>query len=129
MAALTKTQLEYIKERAQGAHNAYVAHHMAAVGDQPRMPSYSDGEKRDMIRNGTATLKETDGRCYYVTDFFDYPLTAAMTDAQAARHAWADARLRIAQGAAAKLQKVLDEVVVGNDGAAALAKIDETFAT
>lgn len=131
MPNLTKTQLEHAKTRITEAKRVYIAYSLAPFGDEPQVPEYTDAEQIAMIRKGHATLKEGAGpnRYCHLLSQFDYPRTPLMQEAQGKLDAWKIHNNAIRETADKLEQKLLDELIMSPDGAAALARISEIFAT
>lgn len=132
MAALTKTQLDHAKTRLAAAKAKFIDQRMALLGVEPEMPEYTDREKEDMIRAGTATLLHSatwSGR-YHSNPFgfFVYPDSPIMIAQRAAKTAW-NARHNAVLAEADVIENgLLDELVMAPDGVAALKRIAEAFA-
>lgn len=131
MPNLTKTQLEHAKTRITEAKRVYIACSLAPFGDKPQVPEYTDAEQIAMIRKDHATLKENASfdRCCHLLSQFDYPRTPLMQEAQGKLDAWKTHNSAIRETADKLEQKLLDELIMSPDGAAALARISEIFAT
>lgn len=124
---MNQQQLKRIELRIQAAAAAFIAAKMAALGEQPEVPEYSESEMIAMIRLGTATLKEHPDHHYSVTSNFDYPLTVEMVNATAAEKAWGAARDKIRAEADAISNRLLDEAILSKDGMAVPDRIAAAF--
>lgn len=131
MAALTKTQLEYAKTRIAAAKAAYIHRHMAALGEEPDVTEYTEEQKEALIRDHKAVLKPPGKRPYSrdVSDFFDYVDTQAMATQRALLATWTAGKKAIEAHAEATEKKLLDELIMAPDGAAALARIADALAS
>jgi ATP:corrinoid adenosyltransferase len=131
MAALTKIQLDHAKARITAAKTAFINCRMATLGVEPDTADYITEQKLAMIRSGQAKMKakiNLDDRYCNVTDFFDFPPSAAMAEAKAAAKKWSDEVTCIRAEADAKEDVLLDELIMAADGKAALEKIVAMFA-
>ena len=130
MPNLTKTQLEHAKTRIEQAKAAYIKRMIEPFGERPGVPKFTDVEMTDMIRKGAATLKAkaSNERYGYLCDYFDYPRTPLMLEAQGKLDAWTVHHGAIIEIADKLEQKLLDELIMSPDGAAALLSISAAFA-
>ena len=130
MATLTRTQIDHAKHRMYEAKQAYITARTEHLGQRPTVIDFSPTEKLEMVRKGTARLKDsvdTDRYGHFLAAF-DYPSTRAQLTSQAALKKWQAA----VDAVTAKAQKIetqlLDELIMSPDGAAALARIAGAFA-
>lgn len=129
MPNLTKTQLEHAKTRIEQAKAAYTARLIAPFGERPKVPEYTGAEMIGMIRKGHATLKDTANNDRYcsLSGSFEYPRTPLMQKTQDELDAWEVHHNAITETADKLEQKLLDELIMSPDGAAALLSISKAF--
>lgn len=134
MPALTKTQLDHAKAKVAALVTARMAAFTGAAGPKPKVPQYTPEERRAMILDGRATIKQEldfENTCNYasIASRFNFPLTGAMVSAQLAADAWQKAHDDEHAKVCAIKERVIDELVMSPDGMAALTKIAEAFAS
>jgi len=129
MAALTKTQLDHAQKRIKEAMEKYIARKIAPLGKKPEEVEFTDDEKIKMIRAGTAKVKKDQNYDRYggLYAFFDYPLTSEMMANAAAAAGWEKAVDKVRSTAHVVKERLLDELIMAPDGAAALARIATAF--
>lgn len=120
--ALTKTQIEYAKERVTKACRAYIE---AKLGPEPEH-KWTDDQKIAHISSGRATLKIIDLSWHSrLFDSFNYP-----EHPNAAAHkTWSEMAEVVKAEATAKADGILDRLVLSPDGLSVLSELAAAFGT
>lgn len=128
MAAPTKAQIQYLRNRIEEASDAYITREQQKLGDKPEVLKWSPEEMLKFIRDGVATLKNDAEVWNDLEDAFSYPQTGDMLTRQANRDAWEVANSAIYKKVEARTQQLMDELMLGRSGLDIVAKIEAAFA-
>ena len=118
MRRLTNLQIEHLIDRINTVLGNLTQIEIDKLGPEPRVPTYLDSEKLDLIRRGKAKLKDganNESRSYVsLCSYFNFPQTAAMVKATNQRERWQERAKKIREMYAAEKTRLRDEAILGD---------------